>query len=232
MGLSRKLVFTVLLLVAVFLISFLVAFFAFSLTPYGHVTERVYSPIFPYSYADNDTSTIGGAWQSQLLSPQPEAGSTNVSRDTTILIIEPRPIKIENLTLSPPLPITIKSSDYVFSAYMEAYPAALLQPNTTYNVSAIVAGTPSWWIFTTSSEPSQPTFSTHLAPYDTWVAFTAAILVTLTVSVILIQRKTNTWFLGNSVTNTSKPTPEARCLSLSTSFSFSTSNQPKAVIFT
>jgi len=188
--------------------------------------------MFPYSYADNDTSSIEGAWQSQLLSPQPGAGSTNVSRDTTILIVEPRPIKIKNLTLSPPVPITIKSSDYVFSAYMEAYPVDLLQPNTTYNVSAIVAGIPSWWIFTTSSEPSQPSFSTHLAPYDVWIAFTAAILVTLTViSVILLQRRTNTQ-LVNSVTNTEQATPEARCLSLSTSFSFYTSNQPKVVIFT
>jgi hypothetical protein len=187
-GLSEKMFFTVLLLIAVFLISFLVAFFAISLTPYGHVIERVYSES-PTS-TSNDPSAIGGAWQSELLSPQPAAGSTNVSRNTAIWIIEPRPVKIENLTLSPPVPIAIKSNDYVFSAYTEAYPAELLQPNTTYNVTATVGGTRSWWIFTTSSEPSQPAFSTQLASYNIWIAFTAAILVTLIlISVILLQRR-------------------------------------------
>jgi hypothetical protein len=170
------------------------------------------SPTFPYSYAP---SSIGGAWESQLLSPQPGAGSTNVSRDTAIWIIEPRPVKIENLSLSPPVPIAIKTNGYVFSAYTEAYPAELLQPNTTYNVSAIVGGTPSWWIFTTSSEPSQLTFSAHLEPYDIWVAFTVAILVTLTVSlVILRQKRKRTRVLGNLVTNTAQATPEGGKLSI------------------
>ncbi len=187
MELSKKLVFTVLLLVAVFLISYFVAFFAISLTPYGHVTERVYSE--SPTTASNDPSYIGGAWQSELLSPYPGAGSTNVSRDTAILIDEPRPITIENLSLSPPVPITIKFNYYVFGAYFDAYPTELLQPNTTYNVTAIAGGTPSWWIFTTSSEPSQLTFSTHLAPYDAWVAFTAAILVTLTGTLVIIRQR-------------------------------------------
>jgi hypothetical protein len=207
MGLFRKLGFTLLLLVAVFLISYLVAFFVISLTPYGNVTERVYStPQTPASY---DPSSIGGAWENQLLYLIPGAGSTNVPRDTAIWIDEPRSVRVENLSLSPEVPI-VRTNEYYSSppsAVITVYPAELLQPNTTYNVSAIVGGTPSWWIFTTSSEPSQPTFSTHLAPYDTWVAFTAAILATMTVMLaFLLQRRKHTRIVGNLVTNAAKAT--------------------------
>jgi hypothetical protein len=124
---------SVLLLAAVFLLSYFVVFFAISLTPYGHVAERVYSEL--HTTASNDPSFIGGAWQSQMLSPRPGAGSTNVSRDTAIFINEPRPVGVENLSLSPAVPCVIKSDDYLFSSYTVAYPTELLAPNTTYNVS-------------------------------------------------------------------------------------------------
>lgn len=177
------------MLVAVFLLSYLVAFFAISLTPYGVVTERVYSN--PQTQSSNDPSAMGGAFLgNQLLYLIPGAGATNVSRDTAVWIEEPRPVRIEKISLSPEVPIAISDEHVSFppSATIAIYPAELLQPDTTYNVSAIVAGTPSWWIFTTASEPTQPTFSTHLASYDTWVAFTAAILVTLTVILVIFFR--------------------------------------------
>ena len=68
---------------------FLVLHLLISLTHYEYASEQVYSES-PTS-TSNDPSCIGGAWQSQLLSPQPEAGSMNVSRDTAIWIDEPRP---------------------------------------------------------------------------------------------------------------------------------------------
>ena len=78
----------------IFLATFLFSYLAISLTPYGKVTERVYSEL--PTPTSNDPSSIGGAWQSQLLFPQPGAGSINVSRNTAIWIDEPRPVKIQN----------------------------------------------------------------------------------------------------------------------------------------
>lgn len=197
MKLSRKLLFASFLLVAVFLLSYFVAFWVISLTPFGYYTytERNYSTShgpFPYN-----TSDVGGEWSNQLLFLSPGPGATNVPRDAAIYVDEPRPVDVENMSLSPYVPIA-KETNQVSSnggppsgTYM-CYPAELLQPNTTYNVSAMVTGKPSWWTFTTSSEPSQPTLSTHtqLASYVTWVAFTAAILTTLAVgAAVLLQKR-------------------------------------------
>jgi len=206
MGLFRKLVFTLLLLVAVFLLSYLVVFFAISSTPYGYYTEHVYSkPQTPSSY---DYSNLGDQWKNQLLTPMPEAGSTNVSRDTAIWIDEPRPVRVENLSLSPEVPIATITDEHFppASAIITVYPAELLQPNTTYNVSAIVAGQPAWWTFTTSSEPSSRRLN-----YFSWVAFTAAILSTMTVMLafLLQRRRKHTRLRGNLVTNAAKATPWA-----------------------
>jgi hypothetical protein len=145
-----------------------------SLTPYGHVTERIYSYIQTSSY--NDSSVIGGSWG--LLSLQPGAGSTNVPRDTAIWIDEPRPVRVENLSLNPSVPVTIKSNDYVFSAFAAAYPTELLQPDTVYNVSAIVAGIPAWWTFSTSNGPHEFRFNTYLNPTLPWVALFIGVSVT------------------------------------------------------
>lgn len=223
MGLFRKIVFTVLLLVAVFLLSYLVAFFTISFTPYGYYTEHAYSESpTPASY---DPSVIGGAWENQMLSPMPGAGSTNVPRDTAIWIDEPRPVKIENLSLSPPVPIVVITNGYVFSAYVKVYPTELLRPNTTYNVSAIVAGTPSWWIFTTSSEPSQPRLN-----YFSWVAFSAATLTTLIIIlIILLRRRKHTRILSNLVTNAAQSARWAMTWESLGAWAFPERNRAKAI---
>jgi len=176
-------------LLIIFLATFLLSCLAISLTPYGQVTERVYS--YLQTSSSNDSSAIRGAWKNQMLSPQPGAGSTNISRDTAIWIDEPRPVRVENLSLNPAVPCKIRNNYYIFSAYTEVLPTELLQPNTTYNVSAIVAGTPSWWTFTTSSEPHESMFKTFISPSLPWVAFIIGGSVTFGFFIYVAQKKAN-----------------------------------------
>jgi hypothetical protein len=98
---------------------------------------------------------------------------------------------VENLRISPEIPIaTITDKFYpVASEEILVYSAELLQPNTTYNVSAIVAGTPSWWVFTTSSEPSQFTSATSLHTNNTWVAVASVVAVTSAAILIILLKK-------------------------------------------
>jgi hypothetical protein len=191
---SRKLV-TALILVIVFLVSYVAAFFVISFTPFGHISTRQYSNPQTFAVGDsNYSSSIGGAWQEQLLSVYP-VGASNVPRDTSIVIVAPRPVRVFNISFSPS--VTISKDNFVGSPWYSPpssiqtiYPASLLAPNTTYNVTATVAGAQSWFTFTTSSGPSKLTFVYPLASYDTWVALTAAIMATSIALVeLLFERK-------------------------------------------
>ena len=197
---KRKLFFTSIELLGIFLLSYFVAFTAIVSTPSGNYRQRVY--FFPHTSGTYNASYQGGAWKDQMLSLDPGPGSTGVPRDTAIWIGEPRPVGVKNLSLSPPAGILTRVDEHGTPATADItfYPGELLQPNTRYNVSAIVAGTPSWWIFTTSSEPSQPAFSnTQLSFYGTLVALTAATVVTLVASiVILLQRRKHAKMLAIS----------------------------------
>lgn len=199
-GIFRKSVFALLLL-AVLLLSYFVAFALISITPYGHYSARVYSS--PETFRDyyGNSSTMGGEWLEQLLGVNPAPGATNVPRDTSLIIDAPRPVRVFNISLSPSLPIVkdnykLSSGFSPPSSVQTVYPSGLLEPNTTYNVSAVVAGTPSWWIFTTSSEPSQLTFDTHPSPNDTWFALAAA---TLFISGIFLQVRKHPGILSNYI---------------------------------
>ena len=204
---KRKLFFTVLELLGIFLISYIVVFAVIVSTPSGNSRERVYS--FPHVWGTYNASYQGGAWKDQMLFLDPGPGSTGVPRDTAILIGEPRPVGVKNLSLSPQAGILTRVDEHGFPATADItfYPDELLQPNTRYNVSAIVAGTPSWWIFTTSSEPSQITFSnTQLSFYGMLVALTAATAVTLIVGlVILLQKRKHAKMFAISSRTLSKP---------------------------
>ena len=190
---SGKVVYA-LILIAVFLFSYGAGFFVISATPYGHYSARQYSnPQTSSMSHGNYSSSMGGAWQEQMLSVYP-AGASNVPRDTSIVIVAPRPVRVFNISFSPSVTIAednfVESSRYSPpSSVQTVYPASLLQPNTTYNVSATVADTPSWFTFTTSSGPSQFTFVYPLASYDTWVPLIGAILVTSIVSYYLLQKE-------------------------------------------
>jgi hypothetical protein len=207
---SRKLAYA-LMLTAVFLLSYAAAFFAISFAPYGRYRDRVYSDpqasveqqlaTGKLTISHSNLSTVeGGAWQEQLLNVFPLPGANNVSCDTSIIIDAARPERVWNISLSPN--VAIAKDIYVLSSgfsppssVQTVYPAGLLQPNTTYNVTGIVAGgwngqgnLPSWWIFTTSSGPSQLAFVYSLASYDTWITLAIAILVTTIVSVSLLLK--------------------------------------------
>jgi hypothetical protein len=164
-----------------------------SLTQYGYVTEHVYS--YPQTQSSNDPSDMGGAFLgNQLLYLVPGAGSTNISRDTAIWIEEPRPVRVEKISLSQEVPISISDEHVSFppSATITIYPTELLQPNTTYNVSATVAGTPSWWTFTTTSGPQDYRFTTYLNPSLPWVAFAITVSVTLGLFLLMWSKKRQT----------------------------------------
>lgn len=181
-----------LILIALFLVSYGVGFFVISITPYGHYSVRQYANPQTSAINGNYSSSIGGAWQAQLLSVYP-AGARNVPRDTSIVIVAPRPVRVFNISFSPSIAIArdnfVESSGHSSpSSVQTVYPASLLQPNTTYNVTATVAGTPSWFTFTTSSSPSRLTFVHRLGFYDTLVALIVAILVTSIVSIYLMQK--------------------------------------------
>jgi len=190
---SRKAVYA-LILIAVFLVSYGASFLVISVTPYGRYSTRQYSdPQTSAMSHGNYSSSIGGAWQAQLLSVYP-AGATNVPRDTSIVIVAPRPVRVFNISFNPS--IAIAGDNFAESPWYSPpssvqtiYLATLLQPNTTYNVSATIAGMPSWFTFTTSSGPSQFPFVYPLASYDIWVALIGAILVTSIVSYYLLQKE-------------------------------------------
>lgn len=199
--LSRKVTCWSILLV-VFVVSFAAVFFAFSATPYGHYTIRQYFNPQIYALGRSNNSSLGGEWQEQLLAVYP-AGASNVPRDTSIVIVASRPLRVFNISFNPSVAIAednfVESSAHSPpSSVQTVYPAGLLQPNTTYNVTATVDGTPSWFTFTTSSAPTQLTFTHPLASCDIWVALTVAILVTSIVSYYLSQ-KTRTQYFNHTV---------------------------------
>lgn len=141
-----------------------------------------------------NASTAGGAWANQMLSLSPKPGSINVPRNMAIWIDEPRPVTVKNVSLSPEVLIAKRTDQHYMpaSADITVYPKGLLQPNTTYNVTAIVAGTSSWWIFTTSSKPDQVAFGAKLSPYNVWLALAVAVIAELiAIKVIVRKRKLN-----------------------------------------
>ena len=200
----RKVVYA-LILIAVFLVSYGASLLVISVIPCGHYSARQYSnPQTSINYGS--PSTMGGAWQEQLLLVFP-AGASNVPRDTSIVIVAPRPVRVFNVTFNPTVAIAedkfVEYDGFGPSSVQTVYPASLLQLNTTYNVTATVAGTLSWFVFTTSSNPSQVAFAHPLASYDLWVAIIGAILVTLTVSLLMSRSRRS---MPHTVLNVSSTT--------------------------
>jgi hypothetical protein len=179
-----------LLLVAVFLASYFAAFFLISATPSDFYSERVYS-------TPEGSGAVAAAWENQHVTVAPAPNSTGVLCDTYILIGGSRPVSVENFSISPQVPIAnqtnVINSESVgpFSDFF-AYPTGLLEPNTTYNVSATVAGSPSWWTFTTSSEPTQLSYTqvkatSNLQNNAVWISLLPAIPLTLAVAFAVLR---------------------------------------------
>ena len=179
-----------LIISAVFVASYFCVFFAFSQTSLGQITVRAYSnpPV-----NTGNLSLSGGGWNNSFIYLEPNPGAVNVPRDTYLAIVGPRPVSRFNVSFGPD--VTLARDDYKIyggagpSSVQELYPADLLLPNTTYNVTALVSGIPSWWIFTTSSDPTQLTYTQVVAPYDGWVALSIAVLVAFSVTIVAWHRR-------------------------------------------
>ncbi len=180
----------VLILAAVFVFSYFSIFFVISNISIGQTTVRTYSK--PPVNTGN-LSSLGGGWNNSFIYLEPNPGTVNVSRDTYLAIVGPRPVSRFNVSFSPD--VTLARDDYKVyggagpSSVQELYPADLLLPDTTYSVTALVSGIPSWWTFTTSFEPTQLTYAQAVASYDVWVALSIAVLVTFSVMVAWHRRK-------------------------------------------
>jgi hypothetical protein len=159
MNLSKKL-HTVLLLIAVFSASFLTVFLAIILTQSA------------YSTPSNNLSTING--MDIILGPPPN--STNIPLDTTITVDALASAALNDLHVTPELPIARVYSEATSALTYQTtfYPAQLLKPATSYNVSVTIMGGPLSWSFTTTSEPFSPSVSFLLATNALWIGLAVA----------------------------------------------------------
>ena len=139
-----------LLLVFVVFISVLVISYLFI----NILTQRAYS--FPSSKTNSNSSTRGGEYFEGDFPPiadfGPRIGATNVSIDTVIYVYQTRATTVD-LQISPKVSwYKIENiKDPPASQNTIFYPAELLQPNTTYNVSGSIMGYSAWWTFITAS---------------------------------------------------------------------------------
>jgi hypothetical protein len=183
----------VLVVIAVFLLSFFIAYFAMTLTPWAYYEQRVYS-MPSFDYPSGGSSGVGGEAFAEynlanvVLGPAP--ADTNVSRDTMISVDEGRPVHVD-LHLTPETRIAkiTKEEVGIASEITTLYPADLLQPATTYNVSGTIMGLSAWWTFTTGLEPNQPRTERILLPQVWWIAIAAATLTTSIFTVALWRRR-------------------------------------------
>ena len=174
MKLSKK-QYTVLLLVTVFLGSFVAAFLAISLSQ--------------SAYSTPSQSLVGLNDMDITLGPPPN--STDVRLDTTITIEAVATAEINDLRLNPEVPIaSVASHTTGILTYVNTfYPAKLLTPATSYNVSVVIEGVPVAWSFTTTSEPFSPGISFYLATDVLWIALTAATSATAVVGFAVWYKK-------------------------------------------
>jgi hypothetical protein len=159
MKLSKK-QFAILLLVAVFLSSFTAVFLAIFLT------QSAYSNPSQYQLSLDGMDIMLG----------PPPNSTNIRLDTTITIDAVATADIIDLRLTPEVPIASVASHTtgILTYVTTFYPAKLLNPGTSYNVSATVSDKPVSWSFTTTSEPFDPGIGFYLATNVLWIALAAA----------------------------------------------------------
>jgi hypothetical protein len=174
MNLSKKMR-AALILAGVFVFTFLTVFLVIFLTQPAHST--------PDSYVlegDGMAITIG-----------PKPNSTDVPLDTTITIDALASAALNDLHLTPEVPIARVTSEVSgpLSYKQTFYPAQLLKPATSYTVSVTIVNVPVSWSFTTTSELYHPTISFYLATYVLWIAFSTATATTLLVGLAIWYRK-------------------------------------------
>lgn len=115
----------------------------------------------------------------------PKPNDTDVALDTEILVDLWRGTNVSNFRSFPQIEIVKQSSKPADLGMTEIfYPAKPLKPSTTYNITLFIYDRDVSWGFTTKSEPFSPEIGYYLATYVLWVAFLAAVMVTLLVGAI------------------------------------------------
>jgi hypothetical protein len=174
MNLSKKMR-VALILAAVFGLTFLTVFLV------------IFTTQSAYSTPDSYVSEVNG--MDITIGPKPN--STDVPLDTTITIDALASAALNDLHLTPEVPIARVTSEVSgpLSYKQTFYPAQLLKPATSYTVSVTIVNVPVSWSFTTTAEPYHPTISFYLATYVLWIAFATAVAVTLLFGLAIWYRK-------------------------------------------
>ena len=95
------------------------------------------------------------------------------------MFIKPRPVD-NQVELDPKTTFAKIENIYDFNSRNTLYyPAELLEPNTTYNISGSIMGYSAWWTFTTASTFDQPEYEYNLTPYAWPIALTISIIATI-----------------------------------------------------
>jgi hypothetical protein len=174
MNLSEKMQ-AALILAAVFAFTFLIVFSVISLTQ------------SPYSTPDHYASDVNG--MDFTIGPKPN--STDVALDTTITIDALSSAALDDLRLTPEVPISHVGVEVTgtLSYQRTFYLAQLLKPATSYTVYVTIRDVPVSWSFTTTSESYSPSVSFYLATYVVWIALSIAFATTLLVGLAIRYRK-------------------------------------------
>jgi hypothetical protein len=169
---------TALILTAIFACTFVATFLAISLTQSA------------YSTPDHYTSDVEG--MDFTIGPKPN--STDVPLDTTITIDALSSASLDDLHLTPEVPISYVGVEVTgtISYQRTFYPAQLLEPATSYTVSVTIRGVPVSWTFTTTPQPYHPTITYYLATYALWIALSTATATTILVGLTIRYRKKQT----------------------------------------
>ena len=173
-----------------FVVCLFISYFLITVLPISYSKQRVYS--IPSNEANYTSSTRGGEALIGIegddspippvpvfLGPRP--GATNVSLNTIIDVYQTRPVDVNSVKLDPEIAFARIENKYEGIASRDTifYPAELLQPDTTYNVSCSIMGYSAWWTFTTASSFSQPEYENILTPYALLIAFAVSITATI-----------------------------------------------------
>ena len=190
----------IIVVIIFFITSLSTAYLVITILPHSYYEKRVYS--IPSNKGNYTSSTRGGEALIGIegddspippvpvfLGPRP--GAINVSLNTIIDVYQTRPVMVDFLQLDPEIAFArienkhegVASRDTIF------YPAELLQPDTTYNVSCSIMGFSAWWTFTTASAFSQPEYESILTPYAWWIAFAASSIATIIFTRMLWRSK-------------------------------------------
>jgi hypothetical protein len=154
-----------LILVVVFSALFLTVYLAIFFTQSSHSTPS------------NSVSLVG----SMDIALGPPPNSTNVPLDTTITVEAVASAALNDLHITPEEPIARVYSEATSPlTYQNTfYPAQLLQPATTYNVSVTIMDLPVSWTFTTTAEAFSPGISFYLANNVLWISLAFAASATV-----------------------------------------------------